>query len=107
SSNRWFYPIVSLLALLLVFVSFILFRSRKSRKMNTVLSVLHEGERKVIELLMAGEGTCDQRVLVNETGFSKAKMSRIILDLEERGLVTKTRRGRTNIISLSEKKLKS
>ncbi|MEA2003867.1 MAG: hypothetical protein U9O53_02810 [archaeon] len=107
SSNRWFYPVVSLLALLLVFVSLILFRSRKSRKMNTVLSVLHEGERKVIELLMGGEGTCDQRVLVKETGFSKAKMSRIILDLEERGLVTKIRRGRTNIISLSEKKLKS
>jgi len=106
-SNPWFYPVASLLMLLLVIVSFMLFRFRKARKIKTVLSVLHEGERKVIELLMGKEGTCDQRFLVKETGFSKAKMSRIILDLGERGLVTKTRRGRTNIIELSEKKIKS
>lgn len=106
-SNPWFYPVASLLILLLVIVSFMLFRFKRSRKIKTVLSVLHEGERRVIELLMGKEGICDQRFLVKTTGFSKAKMSRIILDLEERGLVTKTRRGRTNIIELSEKKIKS
>ncbi len=106
-SNPWFYPVASLLILLLALASFMLLRFRKARKIKTVLSVLHEGERKVIELLIGKEGICDQKFLVKETGFSKAKMSRIILDLEERGLVTKTRRGRTNIIELSEKKIKS
>ena len=103
-SNRWFYPVVAFLCILLVVLSFMLFRFRKARKIKTVLSVLHESERKVIEILMANEGRSDQRDLVKETGFSKAKMSRLMLDLERRGLITKTRRGRTNIIELTEKK---
>ncbi len=106
-SNPWFYPVAFLLMLSFALVSFMLLRFRKVRKIKTVLSVLHEGERKVIELIIGKEGTCDQKFLVKETGFSKAKMSRIIFDLEERGLLTKTRRGRTNMIELSEKKLKS
>ncbi|MBW6461483.1 MAG: winged helix-turn-helix transcriptional regulator [DPANN group archaeon] len=103
-ANRWFYPVVAFLSILLVLLSFMLFKFKKARKIKTVLSVLHDSERKVIEILMANEGKCDQRQLVKETGFSKAKMSRMMLDLEERGLITKTRRGRTNIIELVEKK---
>lgn len=103
-----FYPILILAVIVLMFAVFLMFfRSRKSKKINTVLSVLHEGERRVIELLMQNENRCDQRGLVKDTGFSKAKMSRILLDLETRGLVVKTRRGRTNIVELSDKKIKS
>ncbi len=103
-ANDWFYPVVAFLSFLLVVLSFMLFRFKKARKIKTVLSVLHESERRVIEILMANDGKCDQRQLVKETGFSKAKMSRMMLDLEERGLITKTRRGRTNIIELVDKK---
>ena len=46
----------------------------------------------------------DQRDVVRETDFSKAKVSRIIKDLEERGLVSKISKGRKNIIKLSMKK---
>ncbi|NOQ55484.1 MAG: winged helix-turn-helix transcriptional regulator [Nanohaloarchaea archaeon] len=103
-SNRWFYPVVVFLSLLLVLSFVMFFRFKKARKIKTVLSVLHESERKVIEILMVNDGRCDQRQLVRETGFSKAKMSRMMFDLESRGLITKTRRGRTNIIELSDKK---
>ncbi|MEA3229791.1 MAG: hypothetical protein U9P44_02650 [archaeon] len=101
------YPVILLLLVLVLVMSFLSLKYMKTRKVNTVLSVLHKGERMVVELLIGNDNRCDQRVLVKETGFSKAKLSRILLDLEDRGLITKTRRGRTNIVKLLDKKMKS
>jgi len=45
----------------------------------------------------------DQRRIVNLSAFSKAKISRIIRSLEERGIVESERIGRRNKISLKKK----
>lgn len=72
---------------------------------HSVLPVLTESERKIMEILLR-EKTIDQRKIVRETDFSKAKVSRIIKNLEERGLIERISKGRTNIIKLSLKKRK-
>ena len=82
-------------------IAFLLFRFRKAKD---VLSVLTEDERKVIEVIRAkGKKYVKQRDIVRMTNFSKAKVSRILAALEERGLVKRERVGRTNRVKLSRK----
>ena len=74
----------------------------KRHKVKNILPVLTEGERKIMEILLREKGTIDQRTIVKETDFSKAKVTRVINDLEKRGLVDKISRGRKNLIKLKK-----
>lgn len=65
-----------------------------------VLPVLVGGERTVMELILKNKNM-DQRDIVRETDFSKAKVSRIVKSLGERGLVKVEPKGRTKKITLS------
>lgn len=94
-------PVLLVVLGMLVVIYLIFIRKSAVREM---LPVLTENERKVMEILLKENKEVDQRRIVKEVDFSKAKVSRIIKDLSERGLVDKTRKGRTNIIKL--KKLK-
>jgi uncharacterized membrane protein len=85
-------------AIVIAFLIFLIFFFRRSHVHN-ILPVLTDNERKVMEILIRDK-KADQRVIVKETDFSKAKTSRIIQDLEKRGLVEKRAKGRTNIITL-------
>lgn len=76
---------------------------KKSEKL--VLSVLDEYERKVIEVIKAHGGKVNQKKVVQETNLSKAKVSRVVKSLAERGLIEVERVGRTNILKLVRKKL--
>lgn len=60
-----------------------------------------ENEQKVVDLLTAApENELWQKQILQETQFSKAKLSRVIRNLEQRGVLTKTIYGNTNKISL-------
>jgi len=75
---------------------------RKSEKL--VLSVLDEYERQIMNIITK-EGEIKQRKIVQLTNLSKAKVSRVIKSLSERGIIEVERIGRTNRIRLSKKKL--
>lgn len=87
-------------AVVIAFLVFLIFFFHRTRVHN-ILPVLTDNERKVIEILIRDK-KADQRAIVKETDFSKAKVSRIIQDLEKRGLVEKKPKGRTNIITLKK-----
>lgn len=72
---------------------------------KVVLSVLDEYERRVIDILLASDSPLNQRKVVQETNFSKAKVSRVVKNLADRGLLQVERRGRTNILKVLRKKL--
>jgi len=55
-----------------------------------------------MEILLREKGEVDQRTIVRETDFSKPKVSRVINDLIERGLVDKISKGRKNLIKLKK-----
>lgn len=62
-----------------------------------------EDERKVVELLQtAPNQEAWQKTILQQTGFSKAKVSRIIRNLEERGVIIKTIYGNTNKVTLKK-----
>jgi len=72
-----------------------------SRKSELILSVLNEAERIVIDIVRKqGKDKVDQRKIVAQSGFSKAKVSRIIQSLESRGVVSVEKMGRKNRITL-------
>lgn len=94
-------PLFIIGALTLAFFSVLLFMRR--RPMQDILPILTDSERKIMEILLREKKPVDQRTIVKETDFSKPKVSRIISDLEIRGLVTRSRKGRTNVIAIAEK----
>lgn len=92
---------VILTAIVVSFLAALVFIFRK-HSVRDILPVLTEGERKAMEILLREKGEVDQRVIVKETDFSKAKVSRIISDLMDRGLVEKVAKGRKNLIKLKK-----
>lgn len=84
-------------------IIYLIFRfKRKPEKL--ILSVLDDYERKVMDVIVAGGGTVNQKRVVQETNLSKAKVSRVIKSLVERGVVEVERLGRTNKLKLIKKK---
>lgn len=69
-------------------------------KNNDVDRYLKEDERIVINVLRMKHNSCSQATLRVVTDFSKARLSRILSELEERGVVYKEQAGRKNIITL-------
>jgi len=99
--------LVYILIFILIFIVIVgtLFIFKKvSKKSELVLSVLNENERLVVDILRKEKKKkVDQRRIVNLSGFSKAKVSRIIRSLEERGILESERIGRRNKITLKKK----
>lgn len=84
-------------------VFFVIKHFRKPEKL--VLSVLDDFERKVLDVIIKAGGVVNQKKVAQETNLSKAKISRVVKSLVERGLVEVERLGRTNKLKLVKKKL--
>jgi uncharacterized membrane protein len=66
------------------------------------LKSLQDDERKVYDLIVNAEGFMFQNDLIEKTGYSKVKVSRILDKLEMKGIVERRRRGMANIVVLKE-----
>ena len=107
SSLEKYYTIIIISSVLIVSVFAVLYVRVLKKKPELVLSVLNEAERIVVEILQQQpEQEVDQRKIVTLSGFSKAKVSRIIKSLEERGVVEAERKGRKNKVKLKKKFIK-
>ncbi len=73
----------------------------KPAKKKIIVPTLMDNEQKIVEFLKE-KGEVWQKQILQATGFSKAKVSRTIRNLEERGVVTKTIYGNTNKIALKK-----
>lgn len=83
---------------IVAFFAFVFFT--RHRPVQDVMPVLTYNEKKVVEILLREKKEVDQRAIVKETDFSKAKASRVISDLVKRGVIEKVSKGRKNIITL-------
>ena len=63
---------------------------------------LKEDERIVLNVLRMKHNSCSQATVRVVTDFSKARLSRILSELEARGIIYKEQSGRKNIITLRE-----
>lgn len=69
-------------------------------KEEVVSSVLTTDENTIVDILKRNNGEAMQKVLVRDTNFSKAKVSRYVKTLSERGVLRVEPLGRTNKIRL-------
>ena len=83
-----------------VFISFLFQWKINKVQLERVLKILPEEERKIISLLIEHNNSLEQNKLVALTGIHKVKMSRMLNDLEFRGIVKKSELGNTNLIVL-------
>ncbi|MCK5063239.1 MAG: hypothetical protein KAR23_04865 [Candidatus Aenigmarchaeota archaeon] len=100
----------------LIFLSFLIFlflvfhmrqylgRKKKEKIKRIVYSHLLESEAAVVDALEANMGVLKQKELLDITSFSKAKLSRVISNLESRGIVEKKQWGNSNKIFLVKEK---
>ncbi len=74
----------------------------KEEKEPSILKHLKENEQQIIRILSMREGQCEQGTLRVLTDFSKAKLSRILSELEERKIIIKEKRGKKNLVFLKK-----
>ena len=85
------------------FASFRLIRRlRITKKTNDKIDILRDDEQSIMRLIIDNDGI-DQREIQRETDFSKTKVSKILTELEKRGVIRKEQVGRRNKIFLTKK----
>ncbi len=76
-------------------------RGRDKRRVEVVTSVLSADEKTIVDILNRHEKAALQKILVRESNFSKAKVSRLIKDMKARGMLeVEAVSGRENRIRL-------
>jgi predicted transcriptional regulator len=99
----WQYIVLSVMVVGVI-IFLIMRYTRRPEKL--ILSVLDEYERRVMDNIVVAGGTTNQKKVVQELNLSKAKVSRVVKSLEERGLIEVNRIGRNNKLKVVKKKFK-
>lgn len=74
--------------------------AERRKKTEEISTSLKGDEKKVYDLITAAEGAIFQSELVEKTGLSKVRVSRVLDGLEGKGLVERRRRGMANMVLL-------
>ena len=70
------------------------------QRIKVNMNNLDRDEKKIVKAIQDANGTIFQSDIVDKTGFSKVKVTRILDRLEARQLVERKRRGMTNVVVL-------
>ena len=116
----WIIPLV-IIILILAYLIYILIKKNSSKfisiKGKTKVYVkkkepiypehnaekwLKQDEKQIVNILKQRNNKCEQGTLCVITGFSKAKLSELLTELEKRGIISKIKTGKKNIIVLNE-----
>jgi len=92
--------IAVILAIALIFFFLVIPYIKKKREKKEIKAELMESEKKIVNSLKRSNGELWQKQIQLNTGFSKAKLSRLIRDLEAREVIKKIPIGNTNKIKL-------
>ena len=91
-------PIVLIVAIMAAALTYLFYFRRQPERL---LPALMPNERSIMELVIK-QRSIDQRDVVRSTGFSKAKVSRIVQTLVDRRLVEAVPKGRTRELKLMQ-----
>lgn len=114
SSDIWI--ILLLIVVVLSLISIVIYLMKRPQKETVVEKVvekvvheegdiekhLKEDEEQVYNILKQREGQCEQGTLRVITGFSKAKLSGLLKELEDRNVIHKEKRGKKNLVFLRD-----
>ncbi len=100
--------LILMIALILVGAYLVFFTEDKKKPRNKIKyselrKKLSEDENLVLSKIVESDGTIFQSELVEKTDFNKVKITRILDSLEGKGVITRKRRGMTNVVILNSK----
>lgn len=102
--NIFLYLIIGLVAGLIIIGSSIIgWKAYKRKDRSSVLEKLSEDELEIVEMINENEGEMLQKDVVEESGYSKAKISGVVSDLVEKEVLEKEKEGRSNKLVLKDK----
>lgn len=82
------YLIISLtIIVIVVMVGVVVYARRKQHPVEVISSVLNKDEKVIVDIITRNEGKALQKTLVKESEFSKAKVSRLVKDMRDRGII--------------------
>jgi uncharacterized membrane protein len=80
-----------------------LIRHREKKAMKKMgATLLTENQRSLIRIVYERKGKVSQKELCDITGYSKSKISRNLVPLEEKGLIRRDKFGRTYVVYLTD-----
>lgn len=95
----WLIPV--LVISILGAAGYLILMSRE--ELDSAYDELSEDETDVLDMIRENGSSMLQKDIVDQSEYSKAKISSVISDLEEEGIVKKSKEGRSNKISISRK----
>lgn len=78
---------VMTLVVIVVMVGLAFYIRRAPKTIDAVKAVLNRDEKIIVDILNNYKGKMGQKVIVRESDFSKAKVSRLIKNMKERGII--------------------
>ncbi|NIM46661.1 MAG: hypothetical protein GTN40_00670 [Candidatus Aenigmarchaeota archaeon] len=75
----------------------------KNKTVKLILPVLKKDEKIIFNTVMKHGNGVNQKIIVKDSGYSKAKVSKVLKSLKERGLIKLERIGRKNKVYIEKK----
>jgi len=95
----WILPLV--IGALIGGVVYFLFSMREN--LDEAYEEISKDGKDVLDMIRENDDSMLQKDIVDESEYSKAKISSVISELEDKGIVNKSKEGRSNKISISRK----
>ena len=92
--------IIIMITVIIIFFTIFYIIKKQRFGMKFVLPVLKSDEKKIMEAVLKHGDGVNQRLVVRESGYSKAKVSKVLKNLQERNIIKLERIGRSNKIHL-------
>jgi len=101
-SKKRIYYVIGIFSFILLSILAFFYHHFNKKKEEKVIEILVEDEKKIIDAIKElGEG-CKQKDVVKYTGFSKAKVSRIVEELKKRNVIHVEKVGKHNKLYLKK-----
>lgn len=95
--------VIVLIIIALTFIIFYRFYLRKESDVKIIFPILKKDEKMIFDTIMKHGNGVNQKIIVKDSGYSKAKVSKVLTSLKERGLVKLERIGRSNKVYTEKK----
>jgi uncharacterized membrane protein len=99
------FPVeVFVIIIIIAFAAIVIFYQFywKNKNVKIILPVLKKDEKKIFDSIMKHGNGINQKIIVNDSGYSKAKVSKVLNSLKERGLIRLERIGRKNKVYIEK-----
>ena len=74
----------------------------KGKNIKLILPILKKDEKKIFDTIMKHGNGVNQKIIVKDSGYSKAKVSKVLNSLRERRLIKLERIGRSNKVYIEK-----